>query len=332
MSVVMIPFFARIRRQRIYAAAGRKRRRNQRMMSQEVLDRMAAEFGDEIPALRSAAGPLRHSVWRSMRYIASVLRQIPGPLELDPERWDTDPTIHAMCLGPRRMKSVFGSDRSLSEFFQSSTAAEAFALLKAEKKEKSISGVETSGEIVRRDVLQKAVYFENLQIVAPAAHLAESRSRLRNLLLTEFFAEAVRHVEALKRWKSELEHEHERIHVLQQVEPETDGRGTGTARKPTSNADAEQVHAALENRIAEISSRLYPGDHLLGNLTGLLDNPERYLSMKRLVFRLSRMGIELPPESTEPANEFPLAMVSQGDEEKRYWAAVWVRIRRDAFR
>jgi hypothetical protein len=245
-----------------------------------------------------------------------LLDTIPGPVTLDPDRWDQDPLIHSICISAQRTGELIASSAALQRFSKTSKAPVVFALLTAEKREKVVSGTETNGEIVRRDVLQKAVFFDNHQIGSPGETLEESRRLVQQMLLSGLFAQAAEKIAALKGWKSELETQHDEVTAKM-----------GLFRRGSRRSEIEGLHDAIEEKIEEIEAALDSPEDYVAPLMDLLRNPERFLSAKRISLKLNPMGILLGDASREKAGEFFLAAFEFEAGQK--WAATWIRVQRD---
>ena len=265
------------------------------------------------------------SVRHSLQYISGLIPLVPGPVDLDPGRWDKDPLLKAMFISREELIDVLDSSKALRKFFQRTNAPQAFALLVADQKEKNFFGTQKNGEIVRRDVPQKAVFFENFTVVAPAVDLTETHRQVQHLALVTLFKQAFEKIIDLESWKKELETQKDLLEFKVQG-PGTSEPGSGGA--PTDEADPQmqetlQVLSDINRKLQEIEAELDSPEHRLSHLCSIIKNPEQTLALKTVFFKLSRLGIRLESDSTEPANEFTVAELALGQEQKK--VAVWVR-------
>ncbi|MEE4265445.1 MAG: hypothetical protein V2I56_22350, partial [Desulfobacteraceae bacterium] len=290
-----------------------KRRERIRSDTLEMIDGMIEEFGENIPYLHDFRAELVPLIRKTARHLDKLLDLVPGPVTLDPDRWDRDPLIHSICVSEKRTAELIADSTPLQRFFRSSQAEIAFALLTAEKREKTVTGTEKNGEIIRRDVLQKAVFFEEHQIRWPSETLEKTRRQVQQLLLSELFALAAEKISDLKEWRSELELQHDEITAKMSFYKDS-----------PEHEKIDDLHDTIEGKIKEIGSTLDSPEDYKSHLQEFIQNPQQYLTAKSVYLRLSPMGILLRNSSTEKANAFPLAEFKSASGKK--WVATWISV------
>jgi hypothetical protein len=308
--------------------SGNSRRALNHKREDAVLDEIETilrETDSTILPVRRFRKKIVPSVEHAMEYISGLIPQVSGPVDFDPGRWDHDPLLRAMFISREELTGVLKSSKALKDFFRRTNESRAFAMLMAERKEKKFFGTEKNGEIFRRDVPQKAVYFEDFKVVAPAADLAQTRLQVQQRALACLFTQAFERITDLQLWKEELE-KHRELLEFKVQQPENKDLNTDLSH---TGADDNQTQESLEvlrdinRKLEEIKAQLdTPEDHI-EHLNTILLNPEQYLRIETVSFKLSRLGIRLDPSSTEPANEFTMAEFEMGQAMKR--AVVWVR-------
>ena len=248
-------------------------------------------------------------------------------MDLDPGRWDEDPLLRAMFISREELTGVLQSSKVLKNFFKRTNESQAFAMLVADRKEKNFFGIEKNGEIVRRDVPQKAVFFENFKVIDPAADLAETRLQVQHRALVSFFTQTFEKITDLQLWKEELEKQRKLLEFKVQ-QPETDLPTDLNHTEAGDNQTQEslEVLSDIKRKLEEIKADLDTPEDRLEHLNAVLLNPEQHLRLETVSLKLSRLGIRLDPSSTEPANEFTVAEFEMGQALKR--AVVWVRVER----
>jgi hypothetical protein len=179
----------------------RRAKRNQEHALIKEIDRILAETKTKIPLVRNyrkkLIGPLSHA----LREVSTMISQIPGPLELDPQFWEKDPVLKAVFTGSDKFSQWLGSCKSLRDAFERTDAAELFGLLVADYKEKTFLGSEINGDIVRRDVRKKSVFFEDPRILVPAPDLELARKELQHRILVTLFTRELNEIADLNSWK-----------------------------------------------------------------------------------------------------------------------------------
>jgi hypothetical protein len=292
----------------------------------DEIERIAREIDSTILPVRRFRKKILPSVRHAMGYISGLIPQVPGPMDFDPDRWEDDPLLRAMFISREELNGVLNSSKALKDFFRRTNASQVFAILVAEPKEKKIFGTEKNGEIVRRDIPQKAVFFEDFKVFAPAVDLAQTRVQFQYRALENLFTQAFEKIIDLQLWKEELE-KHRELLEFKVQHPE--GSGPRTDLKPTE-ADDNQTRESLKvieditGKLKEIKDQLDTPEDRIEHLNAILLNPEQHLRLKTVSLKLSRLGIRLDPSSTEPANEFTVAEFEVGKEPKQ--ALVWIRV------
>ncbi|BBO88950.1 hypothetical protein [Desulfosarcina ovata] len=305
-----------IRKHFVYKSALKKRRGRIANESLTVIDRMIETFGNKIPYLASYRSELVPLVHRTDRYLGKLIDLIPGPVVFDPDRWDRDPVIHSIFESGKRTRELLSGSKALTQFFKNSAANVGFALFTTEKQEKSVFVSEKEGEIFRRDVLRKAIFFEKHQIAAPSDNLAETQKQFRYQLFSDLFAMAAETISALKQSRAQLEVQ--RDEAVAKMALYADGSDT----RKTFDA----LHQEVEGKIKSIDKSLKSPKDYVTYVQNLLQKPERQLSARPVSFKLSKMGILLDNASAEAANEFSLAEFEIGNGKKRM--ATWIRVDR----
>ena len=292
----------------------------------DEIDRIAQETDSTILPVRRFRKKILPSVQHAMAYISGLILQIPGPVDFDPDRWEDDPLLRAMFISREELIGVLQSSKALKDFFRRTNAFQAFAILVAERKEKQFYGTEKNGEIVRRDVPQKAVFFEDFRVFAPAADLAQARLQVQHRALVSLFTQAFEKITDLQLWREELE-KHRELLEFKVKQPE----GTDPKRDLNhTEVDDIQSQASLEalgditRKIKEIKAELDKPEDRIELLNAILSKPDQHLRLEAVSLKLSRLGIRLAPSSTEPANEFEVAEFELGQEPKQ--TLVWIRV------
>jgi FtsZ-binding cell division protein ZapB len=266
-----------------------------------------------------------------MEYISGLIPQVPGPVDFDPGRWEDDPLLRAMFISREELSGVLQSSKALKNLFRRTNATQAFAMLMAERKERKFFGTEKNGEIFRRDVPQKAIFFENFKVLAPAADLAETRLHVQHRALVSLFTQAFEKITNLQLWKEELEKHRDMLEFKVQ-QPENKDLNTDSDPAET---DDTQIQESLETlgdinrKLEEIKAELDTPEGHIEHLNAILLNPEQHLRLETVSLKLSRMGIRLEPSSTEPANEFTVAEFELGQDPKR--VVLWIRVEKNLF-
>lgn len=292
------------------------------------MNRIAGETGARIPGQRQFRKKLIPPFGHAMKHIAGLMDQVPGPVNLDPENWDDEPLLKALFLDVRELKGVLRSAKAVQRLLDATDASEIFAVLTAGWKEKSVTGTEETDGIVRRDVLQRAIYFEGYDLTAAAVDLQETRRLWMHRRMVELVTECIGHFSDLRSWKEELEGQRDLLEFQMHASSGT-GRRNGPAGGNGGEApspEAAEVFEAIDRKLSEIASDMDTPEDYFNHLAGVLTTPEQHLRINRVSLKTSRMGLLLaaPPDEPEPVAVLPEFEQSGG----RRWTAVWVKIGR----
>lgn len=307
-------------------AIGPLERKNEQAAIDEI-ERMVRKSDPKMLQVSRFGKKIRVAVRHTMRHVSDLVSQIPGPVVLDPELLDSTPLLDGMFLNRDELADMLNTSKTLKDFFLNTNASEAFALMTARHREKTVFGTEKSGEIIRRDVPRTAIFFEDFKILAPAADLAETRVKIQRLALVSLIQQVLEKIADIQAWKDTLEAQEDLLKF--KVDP-LQGAGNAYEQEQTPSDDrveaARQVLIDLHKKIEEVGNQLEtPEDHL-AHLCQVLRNPERHLKLETVDLKLSRAGIRIDDASTEPVNAFTVAEFALGRALKQ--AAVWVRVRR----
>jgi hypothetical protein len=290
------------------------------------IERILRETDSTILPVRRFQKKILPSVRHAMQYISGLIPQVPGPVDLDPDRWKDDPLLRAMFISREELISMLQSSKELKNFFRRTNASQAFAILVAERKEKKIFGTEKNGEIVRRDVPQIAVFFEDFKVFAPAADLAQTRLQVQHRALVSLFTQAFEKITDLQLWKEDLEKQREllefKVQQPEDTDPKTDLNHTESDDSQTQ--ESLELLGDITRKLKEIKAQLDTPEGRIEHLNTILLNPEQHLRLETVSLKLSRLGIRLDPSSTEPANEFTVAEFELEEEPKQ--VLVWIRV------
>jgi len=294
----------------------------------DEMERILLEIDSTVIPVHRFRKKMLPSVRHTMQYFSELISQVPGPVDFDPGRWDDDPLLRAMFISRKELSSVLQSSKALKNFFRRTNASQAFGMLIAEQKEKNFLGTGKDGEIVRRDVPQKAVFFENFEIVVPEADLAETRLEVQHHALVGLFTQAFEKITDLQSWKQELE---EQQHLLKFKVNRAKSAKLESELKSLDAPDNQvqetlQVLGDIQRKIKEIEAELDTPEHRLEHLCRILKHPEQHLKVKTVLLKLSRLGIRLDSSSTEPANEFTVAKFEMGQTQNQ--VVFWIRVDR----
>jgi hypothetical protein len=281
-----------------------------------LIDRLIKTFGKKLPHLSSYREKLIPPVQAAGRYFDKLINLIPGPVTLHPDLWDRDPAVHSMFVSGEEAGRLIAASKPLQQFYRDPAANVACALLTAKKREKRVSVSEQSGEIFRRDVWKKAVFFEEHRIAALQDTLANSRREIRYRLFSDLFAMAAEEISEINARKDRLEAQHDELTAKMSLYPE------GSEQRQEIGAIHDKIEAEIKTVRKSLSS---PKDYM-AHLQALLREPERQVSARSVLLKLDRMGIVVDDRSQKRINTFSLAEFEWSNGDK--WVATWISVGR----
>lgn len=219
------------------------------------------------PRLRTVRGHrrrLRPAVLASVDHVVDLVNGLPDRVDASRAAFDADPRLAHFFASARRLPEVFGNDPALRDYLKTSSGrrgAAVLALLAMQREQRTVLGMQQSGDGVRREVLQKIVDFSGHRLIDPAADEEDARRALMRRAYDHLLSRALRDVLAGRAQRTGLERE--RVLMQRKLESLRAGNWGLDAPGPGPEVDA----AGLEARIAEIAADL----ERIGPRTGVLE-------------------------------------------------------------
>lgn len=254
----------------------------------------------------------RRPVAHALEYVQGLAQAIPGPVEMSPELYGSDPFIHALFGSPEEMRHALCMSHAMHEYARrpGGPGTDAYALMGMRRREKTAFGMETSGEVIRREVAQRVVCFTDHTLSGPAPTEAEARQLLIWNLYDSLVERLAERLAARQGARQDLQKEKDYLSA-QLRSAEADRRPALQQALNTLLADLAKAHAALDLR------------HLAADFDEILLSPERYLSLEHVTLRLDGMGVLRAGDGE--ANTHALDFTDLHGRDRRRWTVVMVR-------
>jgi len=250
---------------------------------------------------------LMPAVAHTLKYADELIIQIPAPVSIEADSWNTNPFVRSLFLDNKEFKNFFSEHKALKEFFQKTNASRCCALLVMNRKDKKIFGVEMDGEFLKRDVLQTTVDFSDHHIVAPTISEAETRKELSLRVLTLLATHSLEDILSLIELKKDMETEK---HILEIKLNMRDGRDCSRksflpdeSDNTGKTSDAHEMLGELDRKIAEARLKLNEPEDYLNRVTELLYHPEQFLRSESVRMFVNDMNIITKNEHQGKADE-----------------------------
>jgi hypothetical protein len=312
------------------ARRARERKHRRETVLTEAVQRVLHLSAPMVCTARDCRRELCSPVANALAYIQQALDAIPGPLPLAPENWDHDPLLQALFIDAQEIKSLLAGNRRLRSFFAEQQAPRAFALLTAAKKERTIFGTAVEGDIVRRDVAQTAVEFEDHRIIDPGASLSETRRALQDRILNALVNHVLERQLQLRAHKDELR-EQQRILCIKLKIQQTrmqglNGQNSRESAGESAPPEAHPMVCEFDRQIRDLAQECDSPDEYLRQLTAVLNAPQQVLTVTPICMRLNWMGVKQDRAGGDGGPDIRLAEVKLQDQVKR--VAVFITTRR----
>ena len=279
---------------------------------QEAIERAVQRVEPRLRQSRDYPRRYRRPITRALEYVQDLAQAIPGPVEMSPELYGRDPFIHALFGSPEEMQHALCMSHAMHEYARrpGGPGTEAYALMGMRRREKTAFGMETAGDVIRREVAQRVVCFTDHTLSGPAPTEAEARQLLLWNLYDSLVERLAARLAARQGARQELQKEKDYLSAQLRT-AEADRRPALQQRLNALLADLAKAHAALDLR------------HLAADFDEILLNPERYLSLEHVTLRLDGMGV-LRDGDGDP-NTHALDFTDLHGRDRRRWTVVMVR-------
>lgn len=286
------------------------------------------------PVIRQARGyrkVLRTPVAGAMDYCRSLIDALPGPVVLSRSRYHADPLVKAIFASPDELEEVLRISPETTRLREQGSRGEVVAMMTMLKQEKTVFGHQQEGEIIRRDVAQRAVSFYDHRIVAPSPDLERTRDGIVRRGLEVLATVAMEGITTLRSRKAELREKREYLkgilkimggksHVLE-IFAAPDPEHLEQYRK------AERALAEVERELEELREQMATPEHALNYLQGVMHKAGNELVVQDQTFRLNWMGVRVEDQPESEGNDITLAEFSLREEFRR--SAVLVKFSLD---
>ncbi|HEY8158461.1 MAG TPA: hypothetical protein VIF10_07125 [Methylobacter sp.] len=181
-----------------------------------------------------------------------------------------DPLVNALFVNSEDIDKLFNTNPNMNVFLRAHNKYQVpvlYALLTATKSEKETLGIGMQGDMLIREVPQQAVNFASHKIHTPCASSAELSTALKKYLFDC---------------------------VVTQLKQELTLRMSDQALKTDDDS--------YESRVKSLANP----DVYMDTLIGCLENPAKLLSINKIHFKLSKLGIKLDDDDRQNANEFDI--------------------------
>ena len=288
----------------------------------ETVDSVADSIDSNIRLVPGYKKKLWSSIQSSLDYTGELVDRIPGVIDVNSRTFTADPYVNAFFANVADLQSVFSHSSEIQDYMDDIRYRDTSccALLCMRRTEKTVFGMELSGDMLKKDVRQVAVSFSDHRIYSPAPDETGTREGLRHCMFQGLATYALERIMQLKLASHRLQTEHRMLHSRlrhyrqQAIADQSDERTD--ARLEREIGDTERELEMLEKKLLDTPSVLTP-QILLDQVVDVFNAPDDFVKTRKVPLRLNKMGIKISENSSQPGNRLNLTEVLMGDESPR---------------
>lgn len=268
------------------------------------------------PLLRQSGGypgNYRKSVINAVEYAHSLAAKLPGPVAIDRESYARDAFVHVLFPSLDSVTEALCSSLGLQDYLREFPASgELYALMGMRRYEKSIVGMDLSGQTIQRDVAHKVVYFTSHTLEDPAPSERQARSRVAMSFFDSLVGKVKKRVEERKQGK--LSQQLKKDMLMARLRTATD------QDRAFLEDELARTLGSMQSTISSLELSNYASD-----FEAVLLNPEHYLRLEQKLIVLDSMGIRRDTDSTHRGDAFMFNELVGFD--RRDWTVTMVHCR-----
>ncbi|SMF96789.1 hypothetical protein SAMN02949497_4197 [Methylomagnum ishizawai] len=243
-----------------------------------AIERAVDKTDPRLRALDHYRERLHTPVARALSHVIGLVDRLPAPVEISPGQYGHDPRLKTLFASAEHLGEVLGRFQGVREYLAQRPGPapdDIYGLLATAKREKQILGMALEDGLVRRDVLQTAISFEDHQYFAPSDSEAAARAALTTLAFDFLLLQARQAIAAHKTRRGELTRQRQRLR-RRLLSPDAD---------PAAVAGLEADIAAIDEELGCFSGIELGLEDSLRHVESLLGEAERWLTVQP--FRMS---------------------------------------------
>ncbi len=287
----------------------------------EVLHSLETVVDDTDSKIRLVPGykkKLRNDIQSSLEFADELVEQIPQAIEVSSSTFVSDPYVNAFFTNIADLQSVFRHSSEMHDYMEDSHAdgSRCCALLCMRRTEKTVTGMELSDNMLKKDVLQVAVSFSDHRIYSPAPSESGTREGLKCCLFQGLVTNALERIMKLKLASHRLQSNHQMLHArLRRYKQRARDMKKGTRDGVKLAQGIEETSLELRKTEEQImNSPLLTPQIALEQVMAIFSKPDDFVRVRKFPLRLNKMGIKISDDSAQPCNRIDLTEVTIGNE------------------
>lgn len=324
LSLTLRTLFSRLR---VLGAERRLRKRSIIVATERIVDQVN-------PALRGYGNyrkRLSPVAERILDHSTALIQQVPGPVEIDPRNWMSDPFLSMLFPSQDTLRKAL-SGPEVRKWLRENDAdddADLVGLLLALPKERTRLGMELAGDQVQHDVKQTTLGFAELEVAAVGTDVDSLRAALVQPVTDVIVSLGIARLAAQEERIASLEDALRMLKLkLKVISPRVSGVDLMLAGSSQHLADYERLKGRIEETEHELASArqgLQDSDEYFARITELLDHPQKEIHLERQHIWLDRMNV-IRDRQHPDAHEISFVRAVRTDQQGRI--ALFVRFPR----
>jgi hypothetical protein len=243
----------------------------------QIMESFVDASNRRMRAVQGYSHRLREHVQVLHHHVLMIADEIPPPVNLDLNAFNTNPLVNAFFVNGKDIDKLFTTDLDVDAYLRAQGKWQIpvlYALLTACRSERQALGMGMQGDVLVREVWQQTVNFSAHKLHAPCGNEMELNAALKTYLF-------------------------DRVTALVKQEM--------MSRLPPPSFKLE--NKSYESKIKSLANP----DVYLDQLIEHLKTPSKLLSIDKIHFRLSKLGVELDDGDGQCANEFDIHELDWGN-------------------
>jgi len=237
---------------------------------------------------------MRSVVDTTWQFLDSLTEHLPSELHISRQSFAVDPRVRVLFENADSMLRILNQSAHLPEFFASHPQVDsALAFLSMEKNEKQFFGMELDGDMLKREVLQTAVSFNDHHFLAPSLEAQKAKEgikcygfvallkKVNQLIMQSHFD-----IKRLEDTKRDITAE---IRKLRAVLNNAEGEDS------LSSASIEKLNSermVVESDLVQARIQTESPDRHMQYIIDVLREPQQYLRIERESLSVNNLGIK----------------------------------------
>lgn len=233
----------------------------------------------------------RKPVMTALEYAHNLALQVPGPIVVNPDTFAKDAYVHAIFPSADMIAEAFRSSRTVQDYLKEKPKPlEVYALMGMRRLEKSVLGMELSGQVLRRDVPQRVVYFTGHTLENPSPTEKWARVQMAWRFFDSLVGKVAKRVASRKQgMQLQLQEKDTLVARLHEADDDT---------RPLIQAELSSMLERIQHTNSTLDLHSY-----LEDFEAVLSNPEQYLRLKQSTMVLDEMGIRRDSEAAKQGRQ-----------------------------